>query len=148
MYKIVYPLPFLLYFPCKPKLYFCIPMKLLSNLLMLKDLTSAEMTSTWTWKCVLNPSHSHMCLPNPYLRPNSRHPKAFLEHRCNTTRLFKSLIPSMARLLNKNSYVSKNSWLGKFVTNGRWIPFYILPLKYTIYIIVFVLIDIVSILHW
>jgi hypothetical protein len=58
-------------------------------------------------KCVLNPRHSHMFPTNPNLRPHSRHPKPFKEHRCNTTRVYKSLIPSMARLLNKKQVVPK-----------------------------------------
>ena len=52
-------------------------------------------------KCVLNPRHSHMCPTNPNQTPNSRHPKPFKEHRCKTTRFYKSSIPSMARLLNQ-----------------------------------------------
>ena len=49
-----------------------------------------------------NPRHSHMFPTNPNLRLNSRAPKPFLEHKCKTTRYYKSAIPSMARLLNKH----------------------------------------------
>ena len=53
-------------------------------------------------KCVTNPRHSHMFPPNPHIRPNSRCPKPFLEHKCNTSRLYKSTIPTLARSLNKS----------------------------------------------
>ena len=52
-------------------------------------------------KCTTSSKHKSMFPPNPNYRPNMRHPKPFLEHKCQTSRYFNSTIPYLIRLLNK-----------------------------------------------
>ena len=53
-------------------------------------------------KCILSEKHNSMFPKNPNVRPDSRHPKWFLEPWCSTSRYFHSAIPSLTRLLNQN----------------------------------------------
>ena len=60
-------------------------------------------------KCTQSDRHSSMFPKNPNFRPNTRHPKPFLEPWCSTSRYFNSTIPALTRLLNENS-VNSNQW--------------------------------------
>ena len=52
-------------------------------------------------KCTKSYQHKIMFPENPNFRANMRSPKPFKEFMCNTSRYFKSPIPYLARLLNK-----------------------------------------------
>ena len=62
-----------------------------------------KLSYNFALKCTTSPKHMSMFPPNPQFRPNMRCPKPFYEHSCHTSRYFKSPIPTLARLLNKNS---------------------------------------------
>ena len=52
-------------------------------------------------KCSQSARHEGFFPLNPHRRPNSRNPRPYFEPQCNTSRYFKSSIPTMCRLLNK-----------------------------------------------
>ena len=54
-------------------------------------------------KCTTSTKHKDMFPTNPQYRQNMRKPKLFAEPYCNTSRYYHSSIPSLSRLLNKNS---------------------------------------------
>jgi hypothetical protein len=59
--------------------------------------------SNFALKCSQSTGHMFMFPDNPNYRPNMRNSKPFMEFQCKTSRYFKSPIPFLARLLNKNS---------------------------------------------
>ena len=76
----------------------------LSNLNLERlDIRRDMLCQNFALKCVNSKRHKSMFPLNPYNRPNLRNPKPYLEPRCNTSRYYKSSIPYMIRLLNKNS---------------------------------------------
>ena len=54
-------------------------------------------------KCSKSPKHSSMFPLNTNIRENMRYIKRYKEHKCKTSRYYKSSIPYMARLLNKKA---------------------------------------------
>ena len=73
------------------------------------DLRRESINIKFATKCTENPRHARMFPLNQNIRTESRHPKHFLEVKCNTTRLYKSAIPAMTRLLNKTKVAHKKS---------------------------------------
>ena len=67
------------------------------------DVRRKELSLNFAKKCVKNQRHSMMFPRAQNTRTSSRNPRPFIELRCNTTRFFKSAIPAMTRLLNKNA---------------------------------------------
>jgi hypothetical protein len=78
-----------------------------SALLSLKqerlDKRRENLSYKFALKCTESTRHKTMFPPNPNYRPNMRHPKPYLEHKCHTSRYYNSTIPTLARLLNKRS---------------------------------------------
>ena len=67
------------------------------------DARRLHLCSKFALKCSQSTRHMTMFPANPIYRPNMRNPKPFKEFQCKTSRYFKSSIPFLARLLNKNS---------------------------------------------
>ena len=66
------------------------------------DVRREKLCLSFALKCVRSHRHKHMFPLNPTTRSNMRNTKAYMEPKCNTSRYFKSTIPYLARLLNKN----------------------------------------------
>ena len=58
---------------------------------------------TFAQKCAKSHKHKYMFPLNPNPRCNMRHTKTYMEPQCKTARYFKSAVPYLARLLNKNN---------------------------------------------
>ena len=67
------------------------------------DVRREKLCLSFALKCANNPRHKNMFPTNDNYRPNMRNPKPYKEYFCNTSRYYKSSIPYLARLLNKNS---------------------------------------------
>ena len=67
------------------------------------DVRREKLCLSFALKCVNNPRHRNMFPTNDNYRPNMRNPKPYKEYFCNTSRYYKSSIPYLARILNKNS---------------------------------------------
>ena len=67
------------------------------------DVRRQDISLNFVKKCLKNQRHSMMFPRAQNTRTSSRNPRPFIELRCNTTRFFKSAIPAMTRLLNKNA---------------------------------------------
>ena len=78
-----------------------------SSLLTLRqerlDTRRQNLSLNFALKCTLSNKHKTMFPPNPTYRPNMRHPKPYKEYMCHTSRYYLSPIPSLDRMLNKNS---------------------------------------------
>ena len=73
------------------------------------DIRRESINIKFATKCTENLRHAHMFPLNQNKRTEFRHPKHFVEVKCNTTRLYKSAIPAMTRLLNKTKVAHKKS---------------------------------------
>ena len=60
-----------------------------------------DLSLSFAVKCTKSSQHKFMFPANTNFRANMRSPKPFKEFLCNTSRYFKSPIPYLARLLNK-----------------------------------------------
>ena len=67
------------------------------------DCRREKLAYKFALKCTTSTRHMAMFPTNPQHRENMRKPKPFTEPHCNTSRYFHSPIPSLTRLLNKNS---------------------------------------------
>ena len=66
------------------------------------DTRRTQLCLTFAQKCAKSTRHGLMFPKNTSIRTNTRHPKQYQEHSCNTSRYHHSSIPYMARLLNSN----------------------------------------------
>ena len=67
------------------------------------DLRREKLCYKFALKCTKNPRHSEMFPLNPHIRKNMRKPKLYKEFNCKTIRFYKSAVPYMTWLLNKNN---------------------------------------------
>ena len=67
------------------------------------DTRRQKLCYNFALKCTISSKHKAMFPLNTQFRPNMRNPKPYYEHHCHTSRYYKSPIPTLARLLNKNS---------------------------------------------
>ena len=67
------------------------------------DARRETITLNFANKCSKSPQHNHMLPPNPISRENSRNKKKYKEFLCRTARYFRSPVPYMTRLLNKET---------------------------------------------
>ena len=67
------------------------------------DCRRERLSLNFAAKYAKSPKHSFMFPLNKNIRGNMRHTKKYEESQCKTNRYYKSAIPFMRRLLNKNS---------------------------------------------
>ena len=67
------------------------------------DTRRQKLCYNFALKCTISSKHKAMFPLKTQFRPNMRSPKPYYENHCHTSRYYKSPIPTLSRLLNKNS---------------------------------------------
>ena len=73
------------------------------------DKRQHDISLRFALKCIKSSQHKSMFPATPNFRENMRSQKPFKEFLCNTSHYFKSPIPYLARLLNKEDVASHNN---------------------------------------